>query len=258
MQSKKNKEQAGITALYCRLSRDDGTEGDSNSVANQKKLLTKYAKENGFGNTRFYVDDGYTGTNFNRPGFQKLLEDMEMGYVSAIIVKDMSRLGRDYLQVGYYTDTFFPDHNIRFIAINDCVDSDDGENELAPFRNVMNEMYARDISRKVRSSHRLRGNVGEPLSQPPYGYMKSPENKKQWIIDPEAAQIVKEIFAMCIEGKGNETIARILQERQVLVPMAYWQSKGLDRGGKKTQANPYKKGKHYESKKTIRSNLNHI
>ncbi len=240
MQSKKNKEQAGITALYCRLSRDDGTEGDSNSVANQKKLLTKYAKENDFGNTRFYVDDGYTGTNFNRPGFQKLLEDMEMGYVSAIIVKDMSRLGRDYLQVGYYTDTFFPDHNIRFIAINDCVDSDDGENELAPFRNVMNEMYARDISRKVRSSHRLRGNAGEPLSQPPYGYMKSPENKKQWIIDPEAAQIVKEIFAMCIEGKGNETIARILQERQVLVPMAYWQSKGLGRGGKKTQANPYK------------------
>ena len=240
MQSKKSKEQAGITALYCRLSRDDGTEGDSNSVANQKKLLTKYAKENGFGNTRFYVDDGYTGTNFNRPGFQKLLEDMEMGYVSAIIVKDMSRLGRDYLQVGYYTDTFFPDHNIRFIAINDCVDSDDGENELAPFRNVMNEMYARDISRKVRSSHRLRGNAGEPLSQPPYGYMKSPENKKQWIIDPEAAQIVKEIFAMCIEGKGNETIARILQERQVLVPMAYWQSKGLDRGGKKTQSNPYK------------------
>ncbi len=240
MQSKKTKEQTGITALYCRLSRDDGTEGDSNSVANQKKLLTKYAKENGFGNTRFYVDDGYTGTNFNRPGFQKLLEDMEMGYVSAIIVKDMSRLGRDYLQVGYYTDTFFPDHNIRFIAINDCVDSNDGENELAPFRNVMNEMYARDISRKVRSSHRLRGNAGEPLSQPPYGYMKNPENKKQWIIDNEAAQVVKDIFKMCIEGKGNETIARILQERQVLVPMAYWQSKGIGRGGKKTQPNPYK------------------
>ncbi len=240
MQSKTKKEQAGITALYCRLSRDDGTECDSNSVANQKKLLTKYAKENGLTNTRFYVDDGYTGTNFNRPGFQKLLEDMEMGYVSAIIVKDMSRLGRDYLQVGYYTDTFFPDHNIRFIAINDCVDSEDGENELAPFRNVMNEMYARDISRKVRSSHRLRDNAGEPLSQPPYGYMKNPENKKQWIIDNEAAQVVKDIFKMCIEGKGNETIARILQENKILVPMAYWQSKGLGRGGKKTQPNPYK------------------
>lgn len=243
MQSKKKQENIGITALYCRLSRDDGAEGDSNSVANQKRMLTKYAKENGFGNTRFYVDDGYTGTNFNRPGFQKLLEDIEMGYVSTIIVKDMSRLGRDYLQVGYYTDTYFPDRNIRFIAVNDCVDSNDGENELAPFRNVMNEMYARDISRKVRSSHRLRGNAGEPLSQPPYGYMKSPENKKKWIVDAEAAQVVQDIFRMCLEGKGNETIARILQEQKVLIPMAYWQSKGLPRGGKKTQPNPYKWGK---------------
>ena len=137
MQSKKKKEQLGLTALYCRLSRDDGAEGDSNSVANQKRLLQKYAKENSLGNTRFYVDDGYTGTNFNRPSFQKMIEDVEMGYVTAVIVKDMSRLGRDYLGVGYYTDTFFPEHNIRFIAVNDCVDSDDGENELAPFRNVM-------------------------------------------------------------------------------------------------------------------------
>lgn len=243
MQSKKKKDNIGITALYCRLSRDDGAEGDSNSVANQKRMLTKYAKENGFGNTRFYVDDGYTGTNFNRPGFQQMLEDIEMGYVSTIIVKDMSRLGRDYLQVGYYTDTYFPDRNIRFIAVNDCVDSNDGENELAPFRNVMNEMYARDISRKVRSSHRLRGNAGEPLSQPPYGYVKSPENKKKWIVDAEAAQVVQDIFRMCLEGKGNETIARILQEHKVLIPMAYWQSKGLPRGGKKTQPNPYKWGK---------------
>lgn len=243
MQSKKKKDNIGITALYCRLSRDDGAEGDSNSVANQKRMLTKYAKENGFGNTRFYVDDGYTGTNFNRPGFQQMLEDIEMGYVSTIIVKDMSRLGRDYLQVGYYTDTYFPDRNIRFIAVNDCVDSNDGENELAPLRNVMNEMYARDISRKVRSSHRLRGNAGEPLSQPPYGYVKSPENKKKWIVDAEAAQVVQDIFRMCLEGKGNETIARILQEHKVLIPMAYWQSKGLPRGGKKTQPNPYKWGK---------------
>ena len=225
MQSKKKKDEIGITAIYCRLSRDDGTEGDSNSVSNQKKLLQKYAKENGLENPRYYVDDGYTGTNFNRPGFQKLIEDIEMGYVATVIVKDMSRLGRDYLQVGYYTDNFFPDRNIRFIAVNDCVDSNDGDNELAPFRNVMNEMYARDISRKVRSSHRLRGNAGEPLSQPPYGYMKSPENLKKWIIDPEAAAVVKDVFRMCIEGKGNETIARILQENKVLVPMAYWQSK---------------------------------
>lgn len=131
-----------------------------------------------------------------------------MGYVTAVIVKDMSRLGRDYLGVGYYTDTFFPEHNIRFIAVNDCVDSDDGENELAPFRNVMNEMYARDISRKVWSAHRIRGNSGEPLGQPPYGYRKDPLNKKHWIIDPAAAQVVRDIFRMCLEGKGNDTIAR--------------------------------------------------
>ncbi len=240
MQSKNKKENIGITALYCRLSRDDGTEGDSNSVGNQKGLLQKYAKENGLDNTRYYVDDGYTGTNFNRPGFQKLLEDIEMGYVTAVVVKDMSRLGRDYLQVGYYTDSYFPDRNIRFIAVNDCMDSNDGENELAPFRNVMNEMYARDISRKVRSSHRLRGNAGEPLSQPPYGYLKSSENPKKWVIDPEAAEVVLKIYKMALESKGNETIARILQENQVLVPQAYWQSKNLGRGGKKTQPNPCK------------------
>ena len=235
-----NQNQIGITALYCRLSRDDGVEGDSNSVANQKKLLAKYCKENGFDNIKYYVDDGYTGTNFNRPDFQKLLDDIDMGYISTIIVKDMSRLGRDYLQVGYYTDNYFPDRNIRFIAINDCVDSADGENELAPFRNVMNEMYARDISRKVRSSHRLRGNAGEPLSQPPYGYMKAPDNPKKWVIDEDAAKVVRQIYAWCIEGKGNETISRLLQESETLVPMAYWQSKGLNRGGKKTQPNPYK------------------
>ncbi|MCR4805368.1 MAG: recombinase family protein [Clostridia bacterium] len=240
MQPKKKQQQTGITALYCRLSRDDGQDGDSNSVANQKKMLSKFAKENNLGNTRYYVDDGYTGTNFRRPSFQKLLEDIEMGYVSVVIVKDMSRLGRDYLQVGYYTDTFFPDHGIRFIAINDMVDSAEGENELAPFRNVMNEMYARDISRKVRSAHRIRGNSGEPLSQPPYGYMKSPENKKRWIIDPEAAKVVREIFKMYLEGKGFETIAHTLQDQKVLVPQAYWKSKGLNRSGKKTQPNPYR------------------
>ena len=230
----------GITAIYCRLSRDDGTDSESNSIANQRRLLSQKAKELKLTNTKFYVDDGYTGTNFNRPGFQAMLEDIELGYVTTVMVKDLSRLGRDYVSVGHYTDNFFPEHNIRFIAVNDMVDSNDGENEIAPFKNVMNEMYARDISRKVRSSHRIRGNMGEPLSQPPYGYMKSPENKKKWIIDAEAAEVVKSIFMMCIEGKGNETIARILQENKVMIPMAYWQSKGLDRGGKKTQPDPYK------------------
>ena len=240
MQSKKKKtEQTGITALYCRLSRDDGQAGDSNSVANQKKLLTKFAKENKFENPRFYVDDGYTGTNFRRPSFQQMIEEVEMGYVTTIIVKDMSRLGRDYLQVGYYTDTYFQEHGVRFIAINDMVDSNEGENELAPFRNVMNEMYARDISRKVRSSHRIRGNSGEPLSQPPYGYMKSPENPKKWIVDPVASLVVKDIFRLYLEGNGTETISRLLEERKELNCTAYWKSKGVKRGGKKPVEDPY-------------------
>lgn len=239
MQSK-NKNQIGITALYCRLSRDDGTESESNSIGNQKKLLSQKAKEMGLTDTKYYVDDGYTGTNFNRPGFQQLIDDIEIGLVSAVMVKDLSRLGRDYVSVGNYTDSYFPEHNVRFIAVNDAIDSDEGESEIAPFKNILNEMYARDISKKIRSSHRLRGSMGDPLSQPPYGYMKSAENKKKWIIDPEAATVVKSIFKMCLDGKGNETIARELQENKVLIPMAYWQSKGLNRGGKKTQTNPYK------------------
>ena len=182
----------------------------------------------------------YHTSLFNRPGFQQLIDDIEIGLVSAVMVKDLSRLGRDYVSVGNYTDSYFPEHNIRFIAVNDAIDSDEGESEIAPFKNILNEMYARDISKKIRSSHRLRGSMGEPLSQPPYGYMKSPENKKKWIIDLEAATVVKSIFKMCLDGKGNETIARELQENKVLIPMAYWRSKGLNRGGKKTQTNPYK------------------
>lgn len=239
MQPKKNN-KIGITALYCRLSRDDGMDGESNSIVNQKTLLSQKAKEKGLTDTKFYVDDGYTGTNFNRPGFQQMLSDIEMGYIYAVMVKDLSRLGRDYVSVGNYTDVYFPDHDIRFIAVNDGIDSEEGESEIAPFKNILNEMYARDISKKIRSSHRLRGSMGEPLSQPPYGYMKSAENKKKWVIDPEAAEVVKSVFKMCLEGKGNETIARILQEKQILVPMAYWQRKGLPRGGKKTQPDPYK------------------
>jgi len=152
MQSQSNK----VTALYCRLSRDDDVQGDSNSIQNQKKLLSKYAKEYGLTNTKYFVDDGFTGTNFNRPGFTEMMAAVEAGYIEAILVKDMSRLGRDYLQVGFYTDNVFPEHNVRFIAVNDGVDSAEGENEFAPFRNIMNEWYARDISRKVRSSQRLR------------------------------------------------------------------------------------------------------
>ena len=236
-QSGKNKKLTGITALYCRLSRDDGTDKESNSISNQKQMLLSYAKKHGLLNPRVYVDDGYTGTNFNRPDFQQL------GYVTTVIVKDMSRLGREYLQVGYYTEQYFPDHNIRFIAVNDGVDTVTGVDEtteLAPFRNVMNEFYARDISRKVRSAHNTRGRAGEPLSQPPYGYKKDPENRKHWIIDPDAAAVVREIFKLYLEGNGTDTIARIMQDEGHLNCTAYWASKGIGRGGKKTQPNDCK------------------
>ena len=237
MQSKEN---VGITALYCRLSReDDKVEKESNSISVQKKLLTQKAKEYGLGNTKVYVDDGVTGTKFDRPGFQKMLDDIDAGYVTTVMVKDLSRLGRDYILSGYYSDVYFPDRNVRFIAVNDMVDSDEGESEIAPFKNVMNEMYARDISRKIKSSHRIRGNMGEPLAPPPYGYIKNPENKKQWIIEPEAAANVRRIYKMCLDGMGNETIARIFQEEKIPNPMAYWQARKQNRGGKHTQTNPY-------------------
>ncbi len=230
----------GITALYCRLSRDDGSDKESNSIENQKLMLSRYAKEKGFENTRFYVDDGFTGTNFNRPDFKRMMEDVEAGYISTIIVKDMSRFGRNYVEVGLYTESYFPENNIRFIAITDLVDSADGENEIIPFKNVMNEMYARDISKKVRSAKRIRGNMGEPLSQPPYGYMKDPENPKRWIIEHEAASVVREIFRLYLEGYGQDKIARTLQDRGIKNCTSYWQERGIGRGGKKVQPNPYK------------------
>ncbi len=230
----------GITALYCRLSRDDGSDKESNSIENQKLMLSRYAKEKGFENTRFYVDDGFTGTNFNRPDFKRMMEDVEAGYISTIIVKDMSRFGRNYVEVGLYTESYFPENNIRFIAITDLVDSADGDNEIIPFKNVMNEMYARDISKKVRSAKRIRGNMGEPLSQPPYGYMKDPENPKRWIIEHEAASVVREIFRLYLEGYGQDKIARTLQDRGIKNCTSYWQERGIGRGGKKVQPNPYK------------------
>ena len=242
-QTNKQKQITGITALYCRLSRDDNTDRESNSIANQKKMLSAYAKENHLGNTKFYVDDGYTGTNFNRPGFQQLIEDVEMGYVTTVIVKDLSRLGREYLQSGYYQEVYFPDHDVRFIAINDNVDCVHGATDMddfIPIKNIMNELYAKDISRKVRSAHNVRGRAGEPLCQPPYGYMKDPQDKKHWIVDPDAAAVVREIFRLYLEGNGEDTIARILQDEQHLNCTAYWASKGINRGGKKTQPNPYK------------------
>lgn len=181
------------------------------------------------------ADDGYTGTNFRRPSFEKMVEDIELGYIDTVIVKDMSRLGRDYLQVGYYTDTFFRDHDIRFIAVNDGVDSDEGDNDFTPIRNVFNEFYARDVSRKVRSAHKLRGNSGIPLAQPPYGYKKDPDNKGFWMVDEEAAAVVRRIYSLCIEGFGVEQTASVLQKDGVLKPTEYWSSKGIRRPGNKSR-----------------------
>lgn len=227
-----------IAALYCRLSRDDELEGESNSIANQKKLLQKVATEYGYKKTTFFVDDGISGTTFDRKGFQKMEQAIVDGYVAAVFVKDMSRLGRDYLKCGYYTDSFFPDNNVRFIAVNDGVDSAQGENEFAPFRNIMNEWYARDASRKVRMAHRVRGNAGEPLAKPPYGYRKDPQNLKHWIIDEEPAYIVRKIYQMYLDGYGIEQIAVKLESEEVLAPNAYAAQHGYKVSGKKTIQGP--------------------
>ena len=218
-----------ITALYCRLSCDDEKQGDSNSIIHQKEILSKYAKENGFLNTQFFVDDGYSGTNFNRPDWQRLSGLIDDGKIGTIIVKDMSRLGRDYLQVGMYTEMVFPNNDIRFIAINNGVDSINGtENDMTPFINIFNEYYAKDTSRKIRAVAKAKGESGKPLtSQPPYGYIKDPNDKTHWIIDEEASKIVQEIFSLCMNGYGPSQISDILTKRGVDSPSIHFKKIGL-------------------------------
>jgi len=217
-----------ITALYLRLSRDDELQGDSNSIAHQKAMLGKYAREHRFPNPTFFVDDGYSGTNFDRPGWNELLEQVEAGMVKTIIVKDMSRLGRDYLKVGFYTEVMFPDKGIRFIAVNNGIDSaNQQDSDFTPFLNIMNEWVAKDTSKKIRAVAKSKGESGEYLSTtPPYGYMKDPENPKKWIVDAEAAEVVKRVFALCLDGYGPSQIARMLKQDRVLVPSAYWAAQG--------------------------------
>ena len=231
----------GITALYERLSQEDKLEGESNSIANQKKILERYCREHGYTAIRHYdEDDGYSGTNFNRPGFQRMLADIKAGKIKRVIVKDMSRFGRDYLQVGFYTDMLFPDFGVHFIAVNDGVDSTRGENEFTAIRNVFNEMYARDTSKKIRATFQSKGKSGEHLTTiPPYGYMKDPDNKKKWIIDEEAAAVVQQIFALCVSGMGPTQIAKWLEKHEIYNPTAYSQAKGRPVTNKPT-ANPYK------------------
>lgn len=208
-----------ITALYCRLSRDDGTDAESNSISNQKSLLSRYAQEHGYTNTQFYVDDGWSGANFNRPSFQRMISDIEDGRVGTVIVKDMSRFGRDYLNVGLYTELRFPEAGIHFIAINDGVDSDSSaSNDFTPFRNIMNEWYCRDISKKIRSSLHAKAAAGKHTNaRVPYGYYIDGDHQN-WLVDEEAAEVIREIFRLFISGKSMRQITIYLDKRGIDPP----------------------------------------
>ena len=232
----------GTAALYCRLSRDDNMDTESNSIQNQKKILQKAAKEKGYADTLFFVDDGITGTTMKRPGFQKMITAIEAGYISAVFVKDLSRLGRNYIEVGKLTEEFFPEHDVRLIAVSDGVDSDEGDNEFTPFRNIMNEWYAKDISKKRKIVNKMKGNAGIPLSQPPYGYIKNPDDSRFWVIDPEAADVVRRIYDMALEGYGLAEIANALGVDGIVNPTYYWRSKGVNRSGSKSTLEPTKWG----------------
>ena len=210
-----------ITALYCRLSQDDGREGESNSIVNQKALLNEYARKNRFKNLKFFVDDGYSGTTFDRPAFREMEKMIENGEIGTVIVKDMSRLGRNYLQVGMYTDIVFPENDVRFIAINDNVDSAvQTEFDMTPIRNFCNELYARETAKKIKSSFAVKGNHGEHLAtRPPLGYKKDEKNPNKWIIDEPAAEIIRKIFKLCVSGMGT---LRLALPARLLTPLTFW------------------------------------
>ena len=239
MKQSNNKKSRDATAfLYERLSRDDNLEGESYSIGNQKKLLAKVAKEKGYTNLVHFMDDGISGVTMDRPGLVDMIRQLEEGRAAAVFVKDLSRLGRNYIEVGRLTEEFFPEHDIRLVAVSDNIDTAEGENELAPIRNLFNEWYARDISKKRRISNKIKGNAGEPMGQPPYGYMKDPDNPKHWIVDDEAAQVVKRIYSMTLDGLGTEQIAAQLEKDGILTPRAYWLQKGVKRPGKGKQLPP--------------------
>lgn len=221
----KEKQLQDITALYGRLSRDDEVGGESMSIQSQRAILGQYAKEHGFTNCQFFMDDGYSGTNFDRPAFTEMMELVEQRRVRTIIVKDLSRLGRNYLEVGRYTEVIFPENKVRFIAITDGVDSAAGDNEFAPFKNIINEWYAKDISRKVKSAFKAKALRGEYTgAYPPYGYDRDP-NDRHKLVPNQYAWVVKEIFQMALAGKSCSIIAKELGEKQVLRPQAYLHEK---------------------------------
>lgn len=241
MKQSNNKKSRDVTAfLYERLSHDDNLEGESCSIGNQKKLLAKVAKEKGYTNLVHFLDDGISGVTMDRPGFVEMIRQLEQGKAAAVFVKGLSRLGRNYIEVGRLTEEFFPDNDIRLVAVSDNIDTAEGENELAPIRNLFNEWYARDISKKRRISNKIKGNAGEPMGQPPYGYVKDPNDPKYWIVDDEAAQVVRRVYSMTLEGFGTEQIATQLEKDGVLTPRAYWLTKGIKRPGKGKQQPPTK------------------
>ena len=237
-QSKSRKCRENTAFLYERLSRDDNLDGDSYSIQNQKKLLIKVAKEKGYTNLVHFFDDGISGVTMDRPGFTSMLQEIEKGKAAAVFVKDLSRLGRNYIEVGRLTEEFFPEHDIRLVAVSDCIDTDEGESEFAPIKNLFNEWYARDISKKRRISNKIKGNSGEPMGQPPYGYQKDPDNPKRWIIDEPAAAVVRRIYRMSLDGMGVEQIASALTQEEILTPRYYWQAKGIQRAGKPPKYGP--------------------
>ena len=242
MKQSSKKHELGTAALYCRLSRDDNMDSESNSIQNQRKILQKAAKDKGYTDTVFFVDDGITGTTMKRPGFQKMLTAIEAGYILAVFVKDLSRLGRNYIEVGKLTEEFFPLHDIRLVAVSNGVDSDEGEDDFTPFKNIMNEYYAKDISKKRRIVNKMKGNAGVPLSPPPYGYIKNPDDPRFWVVEPEAAEVVRRIYRMALEGYGLAETAAQLAADGVVNPTYYWRSRGTSRGGSKSTVEPTKWG----------------
>ena len=242
MKQSSKKITLGTATLYCRLSRDDNMDNESDSISNQKKILQKAAKDKGYSDTIFFVDDGITGTTMKRPGFQKMITAIEAGYISAVFVKDLSRLGRNYIEVGKLTEEFFPLHDVRLVAVSDGVDSDEGEDDFTPFKNIMNEYYAKDISKKRRIVNKMKGNAGIPLSPPPYGYIKNPDDPRFWVVDPEAADVVRRIYRMALEGYGLAETAAALGADGIVNPTYYWRSKGTSRGGSKSTLEPTKWG----------------
>ncbi len=241
-----NKSARDKTAfIYVRLSRDDELEGESYSISNQKKLLTKVAKDKGYTNIVVFCDDGISGVTMNRPEFNKMIEQIQLGKASAVFIKDLSRLGRNYIEVGRLTEEFFPEHNIRLVSVSDNLDTEEGESELTPIKNLFNEWYARDISKKRRISNKIKGGSGIPLSPPPYGYIKSPDNSQRWIIDEEAAYVVRKIFDMSYSGMGTFQIALTLSDEKILTPTEYAARKGIKKAGGntgKTTTDPYRWG----------------